>query len=69
MPFYILDADNNTLWAGKEQGDGPIKFKTFKAADKRAKGVAECNPGFDIQIVETIAIVRCEVAKPKTKRT
>lgn len=69
MAFYVLDAENNTIWAGKEHDDAPMVFKNFAAAEKRAKEFAKSEPGKDIQIVETVATVRCAVAKPETMRS
>jgi hypothetical protein len=67
--FYVVDGENNTVWVGKENDDHPEQFTTFKAAEKRAKEVAESSPGDEIKIVKTVAIVTCEVQAPLTRHT
>lgn len=66
--YYVIDAEDNTLWEGKEKDDGPQKFNGFVAAEKRAKEAAECEPGKEFKIVRVEAIVSCGVNPPTTTK-
>ncbi|MDQ2084507.1 hypothetical protein RA307_30360 [Xanthobacteraceae bacterium Astr-EGSB] len=66
--FFVLDGDDNTLYFGREQDDGPQSFASFAAAERRAKKAADCEPGTRFKIVEVKAIVMCPVLPAKTFR-
>lgn len=66
--YFVLDGENNTVWIGREGNDKPQAFKTFVAAEKRAKEYAATAPGESIKIVSVEAIVSCDVAPAKTRR-
>lgn len=62
--FYVVDTSDFSLsWnPKKEQGEG---FGSRKSAEKRAKELAESEPGKLFEIVETVAHASCAVAPPK----
>jgi hypothetical protein len=66
--FYIVDGENNTVWIGKEKGDKPQVFHNFAKADKRAREVADSEPGIEVKIVKVVGIVLSAVLPPKTRR-
>lgn len=66
--YYVIDGDNNTLWAGKEKDDAPMVFKSFAAAEKRAKEAADCEPGTAFKVVGVEALVQCGVMPAKTTK-
>jgi hypothetical protein len=66
--YFVLDGENNTVWIGRDEDDKPQVFKTFAAAEKKAKEFAETAPGENIKIVSVEAVVACDVAKPKTRQ-
>jgi hypothetical protein len=64
MTFYVIDTvDRAPSWSAKdEKGE---RFASFKAAEKRAKELAEIEPGKMFEIVQSVAEVECPVGKPK----
>lgn len=63
MTFYVIDtADRSTSWGVKEEKGE--RFTTLKAAEKRAKKLAEYEPGKTFEIVQSIAEVECPVGAP-----
>ena len=66
MSFYVIDQDNLTSWnAHREAGE---KFKTRKAADKRARDLARSEPGKIFSITQVIATVSCPVGAPQVMK-
>lgn len=64
MSFYVIDvADRSTSWGVKEEKGE--RFASMKAAEKRAKELAEYEPGKVFEIVQSMAEVWCPVGKPK----
>lgn len=64
MTFYIIDTvERATTWSIKEEKGE--RFASRKAAEKRAKEIAECEPGKMFEIVQSIAEVECPVGAPK----
>lgn len=69
MTFYVIDAaDRSVSWPAKENADKGERFSSFDAAEKRAKVLAEYEPGKLFEIVQSIGEVVCPVGKPKTKK-
>jgi len=66
--FLILDGENNTVWIGKEKDDKPQVFHSFAKADKRAREVADSEPGVEVKIVKVVGVVLSAVLPPKTRR-
>jgi len=66
--FYVIDGENNTIWQGKENDDAPQTFKSFDAAEKRAKEAAGYEPGTAFKIVQVVATVACPVQPAKTTK-
>lgn len=66
--YFVIDNENNTVWQGKEQNDAPQVFKSFAAAEKRARETAEATPGEVIKIVGVEAIVICDVMQARTEK-
>lgn len=64
MTFYVIDTvDRAVSWSVKdEKGE---RFASRKAAEKRAKELAEMEPGKMFEIVQSIAEVECPVGAPK----
>lgn len=70
MTFYVIDTvERSVSWPAKDDAKIGERFASFKAAEKRAKELAEYEPGKMFEIVESIAEVECPVGDPKvTKR-
>lgn len=66
--YYVIDSEDSTLWQGKQKDDAPQVFKSFAAAEKRAKEAAGYEPGKQFKIAGVEAIVECDVGDPKTKK-
>lgn len=66
MTFYVIDTvERATSWSIKdEKGE---RFASRKAAEKKAKELAEMEPGKMFEIVQSIAEVECPVGAPKVK--
>lgn len=64
MTFYVIDTvDRAVSWSIKdEKGE---RFASRKMAEKRAKELAECEPGKMFEIVQSVAEVECPVGAPK----
>jgi hypothetical protein len=64
MTFYVIDTvDRATSWDVK--GEKGERFASRKSAEKRAKELAEMEPGKMFEIVQSIAEVECPVGAPK----
>lgn len=66
--FFVLDGENNVLYAGRENDDAPEAFNNFERAEKRAKEAAKAEPGTAFKIVAVHAVVQCPVAAPETRK-
>lgn len=66
--WYVIDAENNTTWHGREKDDEPEVFKSFEAAEQRAIRAAKAAPGDEIKIVGVEAVVVAAVESPKVIR-
>lgn len=64
--WFVVDNDGNMSWS--EKLEGPESFKSYKAAEKRARELAEVFPGEDITIATTIATVGAAVGAIKVKK-
>jgi hypothetical protein len=64
--WYVIEADDNTTWHGREKDDCPERFNSFDAAETRAIRAAKAEPGKEIKIVGVEAIVVAHVEDPKT---
>ncbi len=64
MTFYVIDSvERSVSWDDKtEKGE---RFSSQKAAEKKAKELAEYEPGKMFEIVQVIAKVECPVGAPK----
>jgi len=61
--FIVVDQENTLSWslrAGSEEG-----FETFAAAEKRAKLLADSEPGWTIRIYSLVATARAPVGAPE----
>jgi hypothetical protein len=67
--FYVLDGDGNTVWQGEERDDRPQSFAKFDAAEKRAMAFAKTVPGEEIKVVGVLAVVKCDVSAPKSRKS
>ena len=66
--FYVIEGDGNVSWHANEKNpkkDGPEFFDTEAKAVKRAKELAENEPGTEITISKGITIVLCRIGKPE----
>lgn len=63
--FIVTDAGGNVSCGADEN---PERFKTFKAAEKRAKELAELDPGKNICIYELTATTISHTEPPVTSR-
>jgi hypothetical protein len=70
MTFYVIDTvDRSVSWPAKEDAKMGERFASRKAAEARAKTLAEYEPGKMFEVVESISEVECPVGDPKvTKR-
>lgn len=70
MTFYVVDTVARSVsWPAKADADKGERFASFGAAEKRAKALAESEPGTMFEIVQSVAEVECPIGKPKvTKR-
>lgn len=66
--FYVIDSEDNTTWHGREKDDCPQRFATFAAAEKRAKELADIEPGKEVKIAKIVGVVLCAVQPAKTRR-
>ncbi len=64
MVFYVIDIVScATSWdIKKEKGE---RFPSRKMAEKRAKELAEWEPGKIFEIVQSIAEIECPVGAPR----
>lgn len=65
--FYVIDTSDISLsWDSKnERGE---QFGSRKSAEKRAKELADSEPGRVFEIVETVGEASCAVAPPVVTR-
>ena len=54
--YYVIDGEGNTTWHGKDRDDSPQIFKSFKAAEKRAREIADSDPGVEIKALTAVEI-------------
>lgn len=59
--FYVIDGDCNISWnPGKDRGES---FSKREAAFKRAREIAESEPGKPVHIAQAIEVVVAPVGK------
>lgn len=66
MRFVVIDAEGNCSFSEKKEA--PERFSTFAQAEKRARELADCDPGQLIGIYELAAEVEAPVGKTEVKR-
>lgn len=64
--FVVIDSDLAISWSRKT--DSAESFSTYAAAEKRAKALAESEPGTVVGIYQLVAETTAPVEKPVTKR-
>lgn len=57
--YAVIDADGNVSWDVKREAGET--FSNFEAAEKRAAGIAESEPGREVGIYEMVAKVSAPV--------
>lgn len=60
--FFVVGPDNLTSWSDKTES--AERFKSIEAATKRAKELAECEPGEEFVVCQVVRRVACPVGKP-----
>jgi hypothetical protein len=65
--FYVIDGDNNASYSEKK--DAAESFKTEAAAARRARELAEIEPGETFYICQAVHEVRCAVSSPVIRAT
>lgn len=64
MTFYVIDTVERTpSWSTKD--DKGERFGSYKAAEKRAKELADMEPGKCFEIVQSVADVVCPVGQAR----
>lgn len=64
--FVVIDENGEVSWSDKPEG--AESFKTFDAAEKRAKDLAKTSPGETIGVYGLLASVTVPVGAPVTRR-
>lgn len=64
--FVVIDEKGNTSYSAKDEG--AESFKSFAAAEKRAKELAETSPGEIIGIYERTAYASADVLAAATTK-
>jgi hypothetical protein len=63
--FYVIDGENHSVsWADEGDPDCGEQFKSEAAAVKRAKALAESEPGKTFLVCKPVKHVSCAVADP-----
>ena len=60
--WFVIDEDGNVSYSAKTQG--PESFASRAAAVRRAKALADTQPGVEIHICKTDSIAVCSVLTP-----
>lgn len=67
--FVVIDTDGNVSFAIQDKRDAePESFPSYAKAEKRAKFLAECEPGKSIKIAEVVGEVVAPVGAVKVTR-
>jgi hypothetical protein len=64
--YIVRDEEGNISWS--ERPEGPESFKTFRAAERRAKELAALAPGKAIGIYELVAETTVPIGAVATGR-
>lgn len=64
--YIVCDETGNVSYSAKTEA--PESFTTFRAAEKRAKELADTSPGQTIGIFELVGEAIAAVAKPESAR-